>query len=154
MVGRSFDDNDDKQQECARFVCSLYGTSGEDTDSLRFKHWMDQQPAPKALLQLLSCSDKKDHCLCRRCLCHRNDMSYTDAWGCKDCLSHTKIHGQVTGLAEYSYLWIRLFSSRLFSHLTKMTGTSPFPMCIIGSVIFINKQIMFERILYLVYNIL
>ena len=142
MVGRSFDDYHDKQQGCARFVCSLYGHSGEDTDSVRFKlfcsknyqtchlppakvsditqkrishqaciwrrslkadalssdghgwdlteghlsiHWMDQQPAPKAILKLLSCNGKKDHCLGRRCLCHRNGMSSTDAVGCKEC---------------------------------------------------------------------
>ena len=106
MVGRSFDDNHDKQQGCVRFVCSLYGHSGEDTDSVRFKLFCSKNSqtchlppakdalryhakagkspgmhlapvlesrysqfrwpwlhAPKALLQLLSCNGRKDHCL-------------------------------------------------------------------------------------------
>ena len=56
MVGMSFDNNDDKQQGCARFVCSLYGHSGEDTDSVRFKLFCSKnsqtchlQPAKDAL---------------------------------------------------------------------------------------------------------
>jgi hypothetical protein len=112
LVGSSFDDDEDRQQGCARFVCSLYGYIGDDIDIVRYTlfcsknaqtchlpptkdslryhvtcanyqahfwqqsleakshtaspdghgwdlidrnlsiHWMDQQPAPMALLQL------------------------------------------------------------------------------------------------------
>ena len=130
IVGNSFNCNDELEQGCARFVCALYGDSGEDTDSVRYKlfcsknaetchlpptkdalkhhiaranyqaciwhqslaadaptpspdghgwdvvdghlsiHWMDQQPAPKAILQLISCKCSKDHCAGGRCSVH------------------------------------------------------------------------------------
>ena len=33
----SFGHDDDRRQGCARFVCSLYGNNGEDTDRVRYK---------------------------------------------------------------------------------------------------------------------
>ena len=129
MVGNSFDEDEERLRGCAHFVCSLYGHSGEDTDSVWYKlfcsknaqtchlpptkdalkyhvaranyqaciwnqsleatastpspdghgwvlkdghltiHWMDQLPAPEALLQLISCKCRKDHCTGGRCSC-------------------------------------------------------------------------------------
>ena len=37
MVGNSFGHDDERQQGCSRFVCSLYGNNGEDTDRVRYK---------------------------------------------------------------------------------------------------------------------
>ena len=37
MVGNSFGHDDERQQGCARFVCSLYGNNGEDRDRVRYK---------------------------------------------------------------------------------------------------------------------
>ena len=37
MVGNSFDEDEEWLRGCARFVCSLYGHSGEDTDSVWYK---------------------------------------------------------------------------------------------------------------------
>ena len=37
MVGNSFGHDDERRQGCARFVCSLYGNNGEDTDRVRYK---------------------------------------------------------------------------------------------------------------------
>ena len=54
-------------------------------DRQLFIHWMDQQPSPKALLQLLSCNCKRDHCVGGSCLCHKNGMPCIDACGCKKC---------------------------------------------------------------------
>ena len=131
MVGNSFGHDDERQQGCARFVCSLYGNNGEDTDRVWYKlfcrknaqtcnlpptkdalkyhvaranyqacishnslegaahtpsphghgwdvidghisiHWMDQQPAPKALLQCISCNCPKGHCVGGRCSCRK-----------------------------------------------------------------------------------
>ena len=48
-------------------------------------HWMDQQPAPKALLQLISCKCRKDHCAGGKCSCRQNTMPCTDACGCTNC---------------------------------------------------------------------
>ena len=36
-VGNSFDEDEERLRGCSRFVCSLYGHSGEDTDSVRYK---------------------------------------------------------------------------------------------------------------------
>ena len=145
MVGNSFGHDDERRQGCARFVCSLYGNNGEDTDRVQYKlfcrknaqncnlppikdalkyhvartnyqaciwhnsleaaahtpsphghgcdvtdghisiHWMDQQPAPKALLQFISCNCLKGHCVGGRCSCRNNVMSCTDACGCVEC---------------------------------------------------------------------
>ena len=38
-------------------------------------HWMDQQTAPKALLQFISCNCFKCHCVGGRCSCRKNVMS-------------------------------------------------------------------------------
>ena len=43
---------------------------------------MDQQPAPKALLQFIECNCLKGHCVGGRCSCRKNVMSCTDACGC------------------------------------------------------------------------
>ena len=48
-------------------------------------HWMDQRPAPKALLQFISCNCLKAHCVGGRCSCRKNVMSCTDACGCVEC---------------------------------------------------------------------
>ena len=48
-------------------------------------HWMDQQPAPKALLQFISCNCLKGRCVGGRCSCRKNVMSCTDACGCVEC---------------------------------------------------------------------
>ena len=146
MVGNSFGHDDERRQGCDRFVCSLYGNNGEDTDRVRYKlfgrknaqtynlpsskdalkyhvaranyqaciwhnsleaaahtppsphghgwdvidghisiHWMDQQAAPKALLQFISCNCLKGHCVGGRCSCRNNVMSCTDACGCVEC---------------------------------------------------------------------
>lgn len=146
MVGQSFSENTEQlQQRCAEFICSLYGYSGYDIDSVRYKlfcsknaqtchlpptrdamkyhvaranyqarvwrlslqadasipspaghgwdvddnnlsiHWMDQQPAPKSLLQLISCNCSKKHCDGGRCTCRKNAMPCTDVCGCTDC---------------------------------------------------------------------
>ena len=37
MVGNSFDEDEERLRGCAHFICSLYGHSGEDTDSVRYK---------------------------------------------------------------------------------------------------------------------
>ena len=37
MFGNSFGHDDEPQQGCARFVCSLYGNNGDDTDRARCK---------------------------------------------------------------------------------------------------------------------
>ena len=37
MVGNSFCHDDERRQGCARFVCSLYGNNGKDTDRVRYK---------------------------------------------------------------------------------------------------------------------
>ena len=145
IVGNSFGHDDERRQGCARFVFSLYGNNGEDTDRVWYKlfcrknaqtcnlpptkdslkyhvarayyqaciwhnsleasahtpsphghgwdvidshisiHWMDQQPAPKALLQFISCNCLKGHCVGGRCSCPKNVMSCTDACGCVEC---------------------------------------------------------------------
>ena len=126
MVGNSFGHDDERQHGCARFVCSLCGNSGEDTDIVRYKllcsknaqtcnlsptkdalkyhvaqanyqpciwhksleaaahtpsphdhgwdvtdghisiHWMDQQPAPKALRLAIHQLQLPQRSLCRR----------------------------------------------------------------------------------------
>ena len=100
MLGNSFGHDDERQQGCARFVCSLYGNNtkirtmeaaphtpsphghGWDViDGHIYIHWMDQQPAPKALLQFISCNCLKGHCVGCRCSCRKNVMSCTDACG-------------------------------------------------------------------------
>ena len=142
LFGNSFGHDDERQEGCARFVCSLYGNNGEDTDRVRYKlfcsknaqtcnlpptkdglkyhvaranyqaciwhnsleaaahtpsphshgwdvidghisiHWVDQQPAPKALLPFISCNCLKGHCVGGRCSCRNNVISCTDACGC------------------------------------------------------------------------
>ena len=47
-------------------------------------HWMDQLPAPRALLELISCGCKTG-CTTRRCSCRANDMLCTDACLCSKC---------------------------------------------------------------------
>ena len=114
MFGNSFGHNDEQQQGCARFVCSLYGNNtkirtefGTNCAAARMHtqfaanqrciwhnsmeaaphtpsphghgwdvidghisiHWMDQQPAPKALLQFISCNCLKGHCVGGRRSC-------------------------------------------------------------------------------------
>ena len=141
MFGNSFGHDDERQQGCARFLCSLYGNKANSSvqtvlqqwyTNLQFAanqrcsqvpcrranyqaciwqnsleaaahtpsphgygwdvidghisiHWMDQQPAPKALLQFISCNCLKGHCVGGRCSCWKNVMSCTDACGCVEC---------------------------------------------------------------------
>ena len=40
-------------------------------------HWMDQEPAPKSLLELVSCKCKTG-CSGRRCSCHKVGLLCTD----------------------------------------------------------------------------
>ena len=151
MFGNSFGHDDERQQGCARFVCSLYGNNDEETDRVRYKlfcsknaqtcnlsptkdaliyhvaranyqaciwhnsleaaahtpsphghgwdvidghisiHWMDQQPAPKALLQFISCNCFKGHCVGGMCSCRKNVMLCIDACGCVECSNTQEI---------------------------------------------------------------
>ena len=145
LFGNSFGHDDERQQGCARFVCSLYRNNAKiwtDFDkncsaarmhtpaicrqpnmlssimsheqitrpafgTITWKrqpyanicphghgwdvidghisiHWMDQQPAPKALLQFISCNCLKGRCVGGRCSCRKNVMC-TDACGCVEC---------------------------------------------------------------------
>ena len=47
-------------------------------------HWMDQEPAPKALMELVSCKCKTG-CSGRRCSCHKVGLMCTDVCDCIDC---------------------------------------------------------------------
>lgn len=49
-----------------------------------FIHWMDQEPAPKALMELVSCKCKTG-CNGRRCSCHKVGLLCTDVCECIDC---------------------------------------------------------------------
>ena len=47
-------------------------------------HWMDQEPAPKALMELVSCKCKTG-CSGRRCSCHKVGLMCTDVCDCIGC---------------------------------------------------------------------
>ena len=53
-------------------------------------HWMDQLPAPQALLELVSCGCTTG-CATRRCTCRANGMLCTDACQCSKC---ENVHGE------------------------------------------------------------
>ena len=65
--------------EAAPHTPSPHGHGWDVIDGHISIHWMDQQPAPKALLQFISCNCLKGHCVGGRCSCRRNVMSCTDA---------------------------------------------------------------------------
>ena len=67
--------------EAAAHTSSPNGNDWDVIDGHMSIHWMDQQPAPKALLQFISCNCLKGHCVGGRCSCRKNVMSCTDARG-------------------------------------------------------------------------
>ena len=71
--------------EAAAHTPSPHGHGWDVIDGHISIHWMDQQPAPKALLQFISCNCLKGHCVGGRCSCRNNVMSCTDACGCVEC---------------------------------------------------------------------
>ena len=54
------------------------------TETLEIK-WMNQKPAPDALLEFLSCGCKKSECRNNRCVCVVNGLKCTDICGCTTC---------------------------------------------------------------------
>ena len=71
--------------EAAAHTPSPHGHGWDVIDGYISIHWMDQQPAPKALLQFISCNCLKGRCVGGRCSCRKNVMSCTDARGCVEC---------------------------------------------------------------------
>ena len=71
--------------EAAAHTPSPHGHGWDVIDGHISIHWMDQQPAPKTLLQFISCNCLKGHCVGGRCSCRKNVMSCTDACGCVEC---------------------------------------------------------------------
>lgn len=55
------------------------------TDSNISIHWMDKQPTPRVLLQLICCNSRKDHCVVGRCSSQKSALPCTDDCGCTDC---------------------------------------------------------------------
>ena len=71
--------------EAAAHTPSPHGHSCDVIDGHISIPWMEQQPAPKALLKFISCNCLKGHCVGGRCSCRKNVMSCTDACGCVEC---------------------------------------------------------------------
>ena len=64
-VGNSFDHSDERQQVCARFVCSRYGYNSEDTGRVRHKLFCNRNAQTS-----------------RNKFMFNNCISYTNACGC------------------------------------------------------------------------
>ena len=58
--------------------------------------WMDQQPAPIELLELVSCSCTTG-CSNGRCSCYKASLSCTDACLCTNCENNTAVNAEESG---------------------------------------------------------
>lgn len=61
--------------------CSPAGNGWKLTDGILGVHWMTQDPAPKSILELVSCKRCKS-CSTRRCPCTSKGFKCTDSCGC------------------------------------------------------------------------
>ena len=60
-------------------------------------HWMNQQPAPMELLELVSCGCKTG-CLSRRCSCAKVNLPCAPACSCTNCENRREIGGSAENI--------------------------------------------------------